>query len=208
MDELNTNETTEITEGIPAPTGNPNTDAPNLVADLIEKNTDTPAPAAEIDFLTLFPDKHGFDQAEIDKQVALFKSTGVSENAAKELISDRIAIRDSALKLGRDLHEQEIKDTWKATQSQAIELSKKVFGADFDSTMALVPQALNRFMDKEGADTFSQFLRESGLGNDHRFIAFMASVGKSVSDDLGSGGDGSPSIAKKVEYFPGSGLKV
>jgi hypothetical protein len=182
-------------------------DVPNIVADLIDPKTPTPAPDAEIDYAKLLPDKHGFDTAEIEKQSALLKSLNVSEDAAKALILDRIALRDGAIQAGRDLHKNEIATLWKGTQAKAIEKSKEIFGQEFDNTLALIPQALNKFLEKESADAFSQYLRETGLGNDHRFVAFMAKIGKAVSDDVASGGDGSLNIPPKPPIFPGSGLK-
>ena len=62
---------------------------------------------------------------------------------------------------------------------------RKEFGAAYDQNLQLAKSAVKKF----GGDELSDYLNETGLGNDPRLIKAFAAIGRAVSEDeiIGSG---------------------
>jgi len=66
---------------------------------------------------------------------------------------------------------------------ESLNTLKKEFGGDFEPKVQMADQILNKFGDPE----FSSYLKESGLGNDPRFIKFMFNIADQFKDDAALG---------------------
>lgn len=170
--------------------------------------TQTPATNADIDYSTLYPENHGLSPEQVKAQAELFKTANLSADAAKKLIDDRFSAVNEAIKKGTDLQLEKTKSDWKAAQETLAAKAVEKFGDKLDEVKGYIPNAINRYLPKNEADEFTQFLQESGLHNDPRMIALLSAVGKSVSEDLPNSGKGPDTTPKatKANLYPKSNM--
>jgi hypothetical protein len=163
---------------------------------------------ADIDYSTLYPENHGLTPDQVKAQAELFKTANLSADAAKKLIDDRFSAVNEAIKKGTDLQLEKTKSDWKAAQEALAQKAAEKFGDKLDEVKGYIPNAINRYLPKNEADEFTQFLQESGLHNDPRMIALLAAVGKSVSEDTPNSGQGPDTKPKptKANYYPKSNM--
>ena len=173
-----------------------------------ETITQTPAVNADIDYSTLFPENHGLSPDQVKAQAELFKTANLSVDAAKKLIDDKFAAVNEAIRKGTDLQLEKTKSDWKAAQEALAQKAVERFGDKLDEVKGFIPNAINRYLPKNEADEFTQFLQESGLHNDPRMIALLSAVGKSVSEDTPNNGQGPDNKPKptKANLYPKSNM--
>ncbi len=82
-----------------------------------------------------------------------------------DLVSEAMEAQSSASVAARDLAENILRGEWK--------------GADYDANMRLARLAVREM----GGQPFAEFLEESGVGNDPRFIRFAAEIGRRLGED-------------------------
>lgn len=161
--------------------------------------TQTPAADAVVDYSTLYPENHGLTPEQVKAQTELFKTANLSADAAKQLIDDRFSAVTDAIKKGSDLQIEKTKADWKAAQESLVQKGIEKFGDKLAEVKGYIPNAINRYLPKDEADQFTQFLEESGLHNDPRMITLLSAVGKSVSEDLPNSGQAPETKAKTTK---------
>lgn len=151
-------------------------------------DTETTVETAVIDYSTIYPDQHGLTPEQISAQTELFKAAGISVEIAGKIVTDRLSAVNEAIKRGADSQIEKNKSDWAAAQTELQKKAVEKFGDKLDEVRSFIPAAVNKFLPKDEADGFNQFLQETGLHNDPRVITFLSAVGKSVSEDTPSTG--------------------
>lgn len=147
---------------------------------------------AEAPLALKFPE--GFDAGAAKELEQLAKDSGLKGEAAQKLVeftAKQEAARASAL--------QQHLDNTKKQWVEAVKGDKELGGANYDATVKLARQALNRFVD---ADT-KKMLAETGLGNHPGLVRAFHAVGKAIAEDTVAGGHGSsaPSTKSAEDIF-------
>jgi hypothetical protein len=170
--------------------------------------TNTAATNADYDFASILPAGHGLTPEQISAQAELFKSAAISQEIAKKIVDDKFTAVQDAIKSGTDAQIEKAKADWVAATNALKEKSAEKFGDKLAEVQGYIPKALNKFLAKDEADQFTQFLEESGLHNDPRVLSFFSAVGKSVSEDTPSTGLGPDTKPKTTtaNLFPNSNM--
>jgi hypothetical protein len=180
-------------------------DQPEKTGTIIEdsiKNTEKTVDNTDIDYAQAFPDGALSPEA-IQEKITLFKTHNVSVDAAKVIVSDMISAVENAIKMTIDTQNEKFKADRAAEVKQMADKTQAVLGAELDKMKPFIPLGLNKYLDREEADSFLQFCAETGIGNDHRLIRLLSNIGKAASEDKPSTGD---APKPKQPRYPGSGL--
>lgn len=119
---------------------------------------------------------------EIQTTKDLFKSLGLSLDAAGKWLEGMDTAKTEAGQRAIEEHQAKQKAEWSAQQEANKAEIKKMFGENWNDAEANVVAAVNKFLPKEDADAFNKLQRETGLGNNPQFIKFLANIGKLVSE--------------------------
>lgn len=124
-------------------------------------------------------------------ELSTVQSEGIPRSAESDkIIADRMFQAGYTKKQARELWQfmmdsssrelQRIKDERTEAMNKASTQLRQDWGAEYDPNIVLMNRSVARFDDKNG--TFKQFLNE-GSGNDPRQVRFLATVGKSMSEE-------------------------
>ena len=172
---------------------------------LIDEAMTPPVEAVSVSYDELkFQD--GLTTEEVQVQKDLFKSLGLSLEAAGKWLEDRESVKSTAAQRAIDEHTAKQKTEWSALQDKNKTEIKTMFGDKLTEKMGHVVSAIEKFLPKEDAESFKVFQRESGLGNHPQFIKFMAGIGELVSEGKINGGDNIDTGTQRL--YPNSNMNL
>jgi hypothetical protein len=136
-------------------------------------------------------------QNDVDVYRPLFHKLGLTDNQAKEL--QKFATQ-------RTLEQWQKNQELKAEISEkAIEDLKKEWGSDFDVNSKGASRAFDKIGELAGIKKeFSEFMRDSGLGNNPMLVKAFHEVWKIIGDDSTLDTDGSSNFNKKTDVQRGA----
>lgn len=174
-------------EPVPAPA--PQTEPPADPAPK-EEPTQSEAPEEYADFT----DEKGvaFPAKDMPEFTSMAKQLGLSQETANKLLMTMVpAVRG---KLGSSV--KALNDTWKKAS-----LSDPEFGGEsFKANMKVANEAYRKFVTPE----LASLMQKSGLAMHPDYIRMFYRIGKSMSQDMGVAGTGSPQPSRK--RFPNSNM--
>jgi hypothetical protein len=145
------------------------------------------------------PEGLSLNDEDIQKHKDMFKSLGLSKEAAEHWLKDKSDATKSAVEKALSEQEAKRKAEWSAKQEEQKAEINKAFGDKLKDKQAAIMTALDKFMPKDDREAFTAFQRETGLGNNPVFVKFMAAIGESLKDANVSGG-GVPTPQKQPMY--------
>jgi hypothetical protein len=141
--------------------------------------SDEGAPEEYTDFSV--PDGFEISETDMNESTALFKDAKLTQEQAQKFIDFEVA-RNERLAAEAESMRTETRDNWR----KAVEQDEDLGGANLAKTKAQCGQVLRTF-DADGS--FTELLEHTDLGNHPLVVGFLTSVGKSLAEDSGSGGD-------------------
>ncbi len=112
-----------------------------------------------------------FDNAVLDEFKNLAHKTGMS----KAMVAEAVKWQANKIKQYREQQTQAAENARK----EALGGFRKELGHSYDESMALAKKAVNQF----GGDEFKNFLNETGMGDDPRFVKAFIKIGKALASD-------------------------
>jgi len=152
--------------------------APQADWDAFYTKLGRPATAEEYGIDVKVPEGLSWNKAAESKVLAKLHARGLTKSQAQGVIDDYLGLANE----GRILSEQGKNQTIE-TASAAM---RTEWGGLYDQNIALVQRIVNEF----GDDDFKNYLDDTGMGNDPRFLKWAYAVGRPMLEDNLIRGDG------------------
>lgn len=122
------------------------------------------------------PETFKIEDGSTDQFAELLHKHGVSKRQGDAIMKEVLEASINDHRESLTNHETKV--------NNAINELRNAYGDDYDANITIANELVRKF----GNDEFSDFLKESGLGNDPRMVKVLVEIGKNFMEDDGRGG--------------------
>ena len=122
------------------------------------------------------PETFTLEDGSTDKFAELLHKHGISKRQGDAIMKEILETSINEHRESLANHETKV--------NNAVNELRNAYGDDYDANITIANELIRKF----GNDEFSDFLKESGLGNDPRMVKVLVDIGKNFMEDDGRGG--------------------